>query len=181
LVVLGALLLVLVVGVGVAVAVLLGGNDNDNGVVDRSEGGVAPGIPTASPVSETTTKAPAPDNDDDSVRFQTLLTKIGPTISDTPSALSTDKTTPQYQALNWLANSDISNLDFNMTPMQLLVERYALAAFYYSTNGKAWGNGFNFLSGSNVCDWNNGMKGVFCLNKRVAELFLCKFLVCFLE
>jgi hypothetical protein len=199
LVVLGALLLVLAICAGVAVAVLLsGGDDHDDGgggaSVDRSEGmtspvsetttnapgGVAPGIPTASPVSESTTKAPAPDNDNDDggVRFHTLLTKIGPTISDTPSALSTNQTTPQYQALHWLANSDLLNLDFNTTPTQILVERYALAVFYYSTNGESWLNRLSFLSGSTVCDWNDGtVEGVFCFGTRVAELLLCKLVV----
>jgi len=46
-----------------------------------------------------------------------------------------------------------------------IVERYALAVLYYSTNGKYWESYLPFLTDTSVCTWNTGTgfsKGVTC-------------------
>jgi hypothetical protein len=72
-------------------------------------------------------------------------------------------------AKNWLCNTDTWVPPANdFDPDRLWNERYALAVFYYSTNGNGWldyyldGNGWDgngwgdnggWLSSTSVCDW----------------------------
>lgn len=64
-----------------------------------------------------------------------------------------DSSTPQYKALEWLADTDTyvvdpTNYDF------FLAQRYALATFFFSTGGnESWTNDNKFLSDTNECDW----------------------------
>lgn len=62
---------------------------------------------------------------------------------------------PQLQAIRWLSNDD----DFNIyeNSHATLLQRYALATFYFSTGGEEiWGiDRCNFLlTGKHICDWN---------------------------
>jgi hypothetical protein len=86
-----------------------------------------------------------------------------------------DDSSPQFQALRWLANNDTAVLDLDRTSPAILVERYVLAVFYFTTSGEGWGDQHNFLSGTSVCEWNTGSKGVLCnRDEMVADLDLRK-------
>jgi hypothetical protein len=79
-----------------------------------------------------------------------------------------NQSTPQNNALNWLANNN-TNLDTysNVTKIQ----RYALATLFYSTNGISWGGKDEWMSNSNECLWyNNGLS--VCTNGSVETLSL---------
>ena len=105
-------------------------------------GGVPPHAPTAAPTIAQT------------IRFQTLLETIGREVSDDIRVFN-DRSSPQYTTLEWLANVDPAQLNLTATPATELVERYAMAYLYFSTNGDNWNNKFHFLSNWSVCDWNN--------------------------
>ena len=82
---------------------------------------------TAWPTPWPTTLAPAPD-----ARRAALLAALGGVSSpDTLAAAGT----PQRRALDWLADDDALRL---APDDPALVQRYALAVFYYATDGDAW-------------------------------------------
>jgi hypothetical protein len=86
-----------------------------------------------------------------------------------------DDSSPQFNALRWLANEDTAVLDLDSTPTVILVERYVLAVFYYATSGGGWRDQRNFLSASSLCEWNNEEGGVDCDGDGlVVSLFLGK-------
>jgi hypothetical protein len=114
---------------------------------------------TPSPTSQPTVAA---------TRLQILVDRIGPTlVPDDDTSLLTNPDTPEFEALNWLANIDSANLPIGATVKRILVERYTLALLYFSTGGSSWVNQYNFLSADTVCDWNDGEfdgeNGVFCI------------------
>jgi Leucine-rich repeat (LRR) protein len=59
------------------------------------------------------------------------------------------QSTPQNNALKWLAN----NTNLGNYPDKRKIQRYALAVFYYSTNGDNWSNNTGWLNNENECDW----------------------------
>jgi hypothetical protein len=69
----------------------------------------------------------------------------------TQSALTVAKT-PQQLALQWIVKDDAAQLP---TTHDNLLERYILAVFYYSTNGKSggWTTDENWLSDQGICSW----------------------------
>jgi hypothetical protein len=73
-----------------------------------------------------------------------------------------DDSSPQFQALGWLANDDTAVLDLDSTSPVILVEQYLLALLYFATSGEGWLDQLNFLSASSVCGWNNRDRGVSC-------------------
>jgi hypothetical protein len=79
-----------------------------------------------------------------------------------------NQSTPQNNALNWLANNN-TNLDTysNVTKIQ----RYALATLFYSTNGISWGGKDEWMSNTNECLWYNSGFSV-CTNGSVDTLSL---------
>jgi hypothetical protein len=86
-----------------------------------------------------------------------------------------DDSSPQFQALRWLANDDTAVLDLDSTSRAILVERFVLAMLYFATRGEGWGDQRNFLSASSVCEWNTGSTGVLCnRDDLVVRLVLCK-------
>ena len=144
-VVLGLLALV----AGVVVGVLLGNKSSLSHPSQRTKNYTSatqvtfyPEVPTAAPTIAQT------------VRFQTLLQVIGRNVSHDIGVFN-DRSSPQYTTLEWLANVDTAQLDWTVTPRTELVERYALAYLYFSTNGKRWKQNFNFLSNGSVCEWNH--------------------------
>jgi hypothetical protein len=64
------------------------------------------------------------------------LTDLLASISFNGGAALSKSSTPQYSALIWLANN--TNLD-NYSNKQK-IQHYALATFFYSTNGDKWNN-----------------------------------------
>ena len=88
-----------------------------------------------------------------------------------------DESSPQYQALHWLANVDtlyrdsedptVSTTKIQSIFKRYLSERYALAVLYYSTNtnigegdddngdgGSGWIDDMKFLSNTSICEWD---------------------------
>ena len=70
-----------------------------------------------------------------------------------------DPSTPQYQAVWWLAFRDPANLDFSTASWDEIVGRYVAAVLYFSTGGASWRVQYNFLSGDPVCKWNDDGQG----------------------
>ena len=69
-----------------------------------------------------------------------------------------DPNSPQSQALKWLespANDEISET-------QRLLQRYALATLYYSTNGESWKNSTGWLSAEDECNWMSTAEESIC-------------------
>jgi hypothetical protein len=68
----------------------------------------------------------------------------------------------QVEALNWLADDDPANLDFELVPPDELLERFVVALLYFSMRGESWVDSFGFRSASSVCMWNeyNDVYGV---------------------
>ena len=56
----------------------------------------------------------------------------------------------------------------------LLVERYALAVFYYETNGDGWSTNNRWLSDQSVCDWYNKKSPACNARGQIVDLGLCK-------
>jgi hypothetical protein len=64
-----------------------------------------------------------------------------------------NETTPQFQALEWLAFEDPAMLPLKQTSTSILIGRYVLAVLYYSTGGPEWFDNMRFLSNYSYCDW----------------------------
>jgi hypothetical protein len=62
-------------------------------------------------------------------------------------------TEPQYQALTWLADEDQAPLDFQIVDPNHLIQRYALAAIYYATEGWPATRCLPFMTQFTVCEW----------------------------
>jgi hypothetical protein len=103
----------------------------------------------------------------------TELTELLASVSFDGGAALSNSSTPQYSALTWLANN--TNLD-NYSNKQK-IQRYALATFYYSTNGDKWNNKNGWLSDADECKWYNsktfnGVGESFCRNGEVVGLVM---------
>lgn len=87
---------------------------------------------------------------------------------DDGAALSTPST-PQNDALNWLANNtNLANYNDEKK-----VQRYVLATLYYSTNGDSWWRNTSWLTDKDECVWYNDAQGPFCSSDgAVVELTL---------
>jgi len=70
----------------------------------------------------------------------------------TPLSTLTDPTTPQYAALDWLANKD-SGASYSSADDVRILQRYVLATLYYSTGGANWNKNYGFLSDEHECKW----------------------------
>jgi hypothetical protein len=89
-----------------------------------------------------------------------------PVAFDNGEALQ-EQSTPQNNALNWLANN--TNLD--SYPASKKIQRYALATLFFSTNGASWGDKYEWMSNEDECRWyNSGLS--MCTNGSVEALYL---------
>jgi len=61
-----------------------------------------------------------------------------------------DTSSPQYQAFRWISRYDEFGAN---TDSYNLVQRYALATFYYATGGYDWSYDYNFLNETHECNW----------------------------
>jgi hypothetical protein len=136
---LSALLLVIVVGIVLAIVFTRDASD----------------VPEPTP----TTPAPTPPS--------SLVEMLSTASLDGGEALLT-LSTPQNEALNWLA----SNTNLDSYSDETRIQRYVLATLYYSTNGDSWTNNTGWLSDSDECGWYNGAAGgELCSSQgRVVEL-----------
>lgn len=60
---------------------------------------------------------------------------------------------PQAKALRWLDDAHSEETLRNLTAQDRILQRYALAVFYYSTNGFGWLFNRYWLSDVNECEW----------------------------
>ena len=108
--------------------------------------------PTIAPLSEPLT-------------YQEFLDDLSAALQGQPSYLSStfgDATaTPQGKALDWIKNDNEYNLEHG-TPMDVLLERYVLGVFFYSTDGPNWKYEWEndiaylskvFLKNTSFCTW----------------------------
>lgn len=120
-------------------------------------------VPTPSP-----TEAPTAQPEID------FLYDIIAEVSD--EALLQEEGTPQYNAFNWIAYDDTGIDDVKSVDTRVIIERYVLAVFYYSTGGGNWTDQYQFLSSSSVCLWQTDFAGASCdsTNAFVSRLIFSK-------
>lgn len=90
-------------------------------------------------------------------------------VSD-PSTLG-DESSPQHAACEWIASQDVlSPLDNGILSSgmkKLILQRYALAVFYYSTTGDTWFSADGWLDGQREeCSW----EFIECVNDDVVSI-----------
>jgi hypothetical protein len=175
-------ILVTVVVVVVAVAVALGvtlsqnsGSDNNDPIPVVNETTASTEGPTKSPNVHTTiptTRRPTtPTASANPSRITFTPTSIPntarPTTSARPTSLAIvnqflaglpaysmdlaerDADSPQAKALTWLENDP----QYNDYELYRLNQRYAMAVFYYSTNGASWDHSSRWMSDDDECTW----------------------------
>jgi Leucine-rich repeat (LRR) protein len=79
-----------------------------------------------------------------------ILSTIASSIPNTVTAVvqaSVDKTDPFLLATSWLTATDTTNAK------EHAIARFALATFFYSSNGDNWYNNTNWLSDEHYCNW----------------------------
>ena len=77
-----------------------------------------------------------------------LLQLLSSVAADGGAALR-DPSTPQYRAMQWIRTQDNAGIYED----RRFLQRYALAALYYSTDGEAWSRTGSWLTAANECDW----------------------------
>ena len=87
-----------------------------------------------------------------------------------------DENSPQFMALNWIANEDPAHLSVKDTPIETIRTRYVAAVLYNAFEGEKWVKQCNFLSEGDICKWNLADFGIICdSDGSVETLRLCKF------
>jgi hypothetical protein len=64
-----------------------------------------------------------------------------------------DESSPQYQALDWLAFEGNATYAIQNVTTSILLERYIMAVLYFTTDGQNWNSDYNFLSNFSTCEW----------------------------
>ena len=81
----------------------------------------------------------------------------------TPSDILENISSPQFKALNWMANEDL--LQYKPDDdywIKKIVQRYVLVTLYYSTSGgEGWTDTLYFLSEKDECEWNGRTGNVY--------------------
>jgi hypothetical protein len=87
-----------------------------------------------------------------------------------------DKDSPQYQALDWIANTDPAKISVSDSNPEIIKQRYVAAVLYFALGGNNWTDKYNFLTGDSICEWHNESSGIICdpAKVRVVTLNLCK-------
>jgi hypothetical protein len=118
----------------------------------------APNRPSANPPTPPHAPSPSPLLVDDRFEecnglgreeaFLSVLSTV------TPASLLLAPATPQGMAFDWIVNADPAGLDPCTADATRVVQRYALAAFYYATVGDEWTDNAGWLTGPDECqDW----------------------------
>jgi len=115
--------------------------------------------PTISPnVVKTFQKLDNPPSSAPTTQRENSIVKLLLQVSG-KSALLDDETSPQHLALNWILFDDREAISppTNDDEMYMLLQRFALAALYFSTNKeKGWKKQNSFVDKSkNICDWRS--------------------------
>jgi len=125
----GAGVLVVAIILGTVLGVTLGGGASEQSPVSSTESG----SPTPSPTTQ---------------YFVALQSLIESVSLDDGASLS-DPSSPQHKALTWLS----TNANVTDYPDWRKIQRYALAVFYYSTNGDEWDTRTGWLTDNDECTW----------------------------
>jgi hypothetical protein len=141
-----------VAGLGVALGIVFEGGNGDSG----SAPSLAPG---ASPVSSRT-----PDST--VVLFIAVLPNF---LNQRSKDALIDPNSAQSRAVDWLES--LSDAHNEMSDDRLF-QRYALAAFYYSTEGQGWTNNDFWLTDQDECDWYTTSDGTPCFDNEYVNLEL---------
>ncbi len=108
-------------------------------------------VRTAEPtISPTCMPSEAPSSAPTSEYFTQVVEKLMPLSGN---ALY-DPQTPQHKAARWI--SDVDQMDLNHPGFE---QRYAMAVFYYSTNGDNWQTSDGWLKKDSECTWH-GVRGL---------------------
>lgn len=73
-----------------------------------------------------------------------------------------DSTSPQFRALEWIANLDPAKLSVGEDSAEVIQQRYVAAVLYFALGGTQWTDTFNFLSADKACLWNVDKLGIHC-------------------
>lgn len=163
------LVLLLIIVTAIAVPLALRGKGKGNAPAKNTGGsgltssgpGAGSTIMTATPVFNPTrppTRAPTVADLPRKDRAIAYLTNYG--IVD--RAILNDPNSPQAKATNWIAEEDVFEIEIPTFPngnggvpysSTRFAERWALAVFYYATDGANWRYNLNFLEPIDHCDW----------------------------
>jgi hypothetical protein len=93
--------------------------------------------------------------------------------------LISTRSSPQHEAIDWIATKDSTVLRSTLSP-EALVERFVLVLLYFATNGASWEDQSGFLTPlDGHCSWNSALPGNTFLRCNdegsVVTLDLCKF------
>lgn len=95
--------------------------------------------------------------------IEELTTLLSSVSFDNGAALRTEST-PQYDALVWLAND--TNLDSYSESQK--IQRYSLTTLYFASNGSQWSESDGWLQGDDECTW----LGCRCFNGSITGIGL---------
>lgn len=103
-------------------------------------------LPTSTPTAAPSTVSPTPE-------FQGFL--VANNLLPHYSLVSLQNaSSPQSKALQWLEdNHSTDSVTTNSTTRDRLLQRFALATFYYATNGFGWQFNRYWLSDAHECEW----------------------------
>ena len=127
--------------------------------------------PTLAPTLAPTTPAPTLAPTETSAPTATPLRRdfmISVIQSRSASTTFSNSTSPQNQALDWILSDTYS---YDGLSDDRLVQRFALATLYYSTDGGNWDHG-GWLESINECDWNSQDFNLCSQESAVQELYL---------
>lgn len=155
----GIFLLVVVMLIVVAVVVLTlkkRSNADTNFATDNDRNSM--NAPSQAPSTSLTTATTT-----NTISFDKVLSIIESHYDGTEQfdAIFSDESSPQYRAATWVANN--VSTDGNIGSDDRVIRRFALATFYFATNGDEWficgrestscDVSREWLTGANECDW----------------------------
>ena len=156
----GILLLLVGIGGGIGIGIGVFGDDSDDEPIDPPL--VAPTLPSSPTVTPPTPSAPVvesvPTPSPTALEPTKAPTIIGGLreliipISLEPAEDFDNPESSSYRAIQWL--SENRNLEFYDDAKRIV--RYALAVFYFSTDGPNWRDNSNWLSDLDECTWYAG-------------------------
>jgi len=95
------------------------------------------------------------------VNNENLLKVIAERVPETLEDLHHDLTSPQYRAFQWVRLNPPTADELEIYPLRS-VQKYALAVFFYSTNGEYWAESDGWLTTEDECTWFFTGKGRIC-------------------
>ena len=104
-------------------------------------------VPTPKPT--TNPAAPSPSQGCESLSREEALKQALEKVTD--SSTLNDFSTPQGKSFVWIMDRDTAQID--PCNDETIGQRFALATFYYSTNGGNWDNSARWMTDPNECSW----------------------------